>query len=226
MYHGIFCNTKTFPTNCRYCSQRIFFFSCDCHSRVFFDELGPPWPIHDCRTRGNNVAPYSPSTLKIPIGVDVLRYNQNSTGLLPGWQHGSDFIDPELVKRVNESQILARDTMRIEPIGRRTAEIVGVVRERSKPDLARQHRLERSSIGFRDLANTIGDADPVQLTVQVDELPGDPDAIDYLSYTFLLPRKLAGQDISRGTVIQARLAPMETLSGIRLWVAQEIEILY
>ena len=116
--------------------------------------------------------------------------------------------------------------MRIDPIGRMTAEIVGVVRERLGPDLARRHGLERNSIGFNELANIIGDSDPVQLTAQVDDLPGDPDAIDYSSYTFLLPRKLAGREITQGAVIQALLAPVVTLRGIRLWVARKIEILY
>ena len=226
MIHGCHCHTHTFPLNCRYCRQRIFFFSCDCGSRVLFDELGPPWPIHDCRTQSGNTAPYSPSTTAVPIGVDVLRSGQNASGLLPGWRRGSDSIDSNLTKRVSESQSLARDTMRIDPIGRATAEIVGVVRERSGPDLARRHGLERNSIGFNELANIIDDADPVQLTVQVDELPGDPDAIDYYSYTFLLPRKLVGRDITPGTVIQARLVPVETLIRIRLWVARKIEILY
>ena len=226
MNHGSWCHTHTFPLNCRYCQQRIFFFSCNCGSRVMFDELGPPWPTHDCQTQSGNTTPYSPSTWATPNGVRIFRKSQNTSGLLPGWQRGSDSIDSNLVKRVSESQSLARDTMRIDPIGRMTAEIVGVVRERSGPDLARRHGLERNSIGFKELANVIGDSDPVQLTAQVDDLPGDPDAIDYSSYTFLLPRKLAGREITQGAVIQALLAPVVTLSGIRLWVARKIEILY
>ena len=47
--HGIYCYTKTYPTNCPTCSQNVFYFSCSCGSKVFFDDLGSPWPIHYCK---------------------------------------------------------------------------------------------------------------------------------------------------------------------------------
>ena len=46
--HGDWCNTKTYPINCKYCNKQVFYFSCDQGCKVFFDELGPPWPIHRC----------------------------------------------------------------------------------------------------------------------------------------------------------------------------------
>lgn len=48
--HGWWCNSVTWPTKCPSCGDSVFFFQCDCESKVFFDELGPPWPIHDCDT--------------------------------------------------------------------------------------------------------------------------------------------------------------------------------
>ena len=116
--------------------------------------------------------------------------------------------------------------MRIEPHGTTGTEIVGIVRERLQPDLANRYGFARNSIGFIDLANTIGDADPVQLTAQVDELSDDPAAIDYLAYTFLMPRRLDTPGIDLGAVIRARLTTAATLDGKRLWLAREIELLY
>lgn len=46
--HSKRCNAKTVPMNCRYCGQEVFYFTCNCGSKVFFEELGDPWPIHDC----------------------------------------------------------------------------------------------------------------------------------------------------------------------------------
>ena len=40
---------------CPVCGQQVFFYSNQHGSRVFFDELGPPWPKHPC-TDVNNVA--------------------------------------------------------------------------------------------------------------------------------------------------------------------------
>ena len=224
--HGIDCKRITIPLKCKYCQQQIFFFSCDCGSRVLFDDLGPPWPRHDCGTPTPNPAPYQPSSVATLSGVNVYRTGHNSAGLLPGLQNAADFIAPDIVKRVNESQNKARNTMSIDPIiGSTNAEIIGIVRELSRPDLARRHGLERNSVGFIQLTNIIGDADPVQITVQVDELPNDPDAIDYSGYTFLSPRNLNTRGLTRGAVISASLTPQETLNGIKFWLAPKIEII-
>ena len=47
--HGEHCNSKTYPTNCKQCGSKIFYFSCDCGCKVFFEELGHPWNVHHCR---------------------------------------------------------------------------------------------------------------------------------------------------------------------------------
>lgn len=223
--HGVSCKTITFPLKCKYCQQQIFFFSCDCGSRTLFDELGPPWPKHHCGAPTPNPAPYQPSSVGTPSGVNLYHTGNNSSGLLPGLLSGSDFIDPALVKRVNESQNIARDTIPIKPIGSVDTKITGIVRELSRPDLARRHGLQRNSVGFIQLTKIIGDPDPIQLTVQVDELPNDPDAIDYSGYTFLSPRNLNTRGLTRGAVISASLTPQETLNGIKFWLAPQIEII-
>jgi len=46
--HGWWCNSKTIPMTCKYCGDQIFWLSCDCGSSVLFDELGWPWPQHQC----------------------------------------------------------------------------------------------------------------------------------------------------------------------------------
>jgi hypothetical protein len=46
---GLSCNAKTFPLRCRWCGHGVFYFSCDCGSKVFFEALAAPWPQHDCR---------------------------------------------------------------------------------------------------------------------------------------------------------------------------------
>lgn len=46
--HGRWCGSKTYPTVCRYCSDPVFYFQCNCGCKVFFDDLGDPWPRHEC----------------------------------------------------------------------------------------------------------------------------------------------------------------------------------
>src|SRR5207245_2491852 len=46
--HGSWCGARTYPTRCRYCGQKVFYFECNCGSKVFFAELGGIWPEHRC----------------------------------------------------------------------------------------------------------------------------------------------------------------------------------
>jgi hypothetical protein len=45
--HGPWCNFRTRPWRCK-CGARVFFGTCDHGSKVFFDHLGDPWPLHRC----------------------------------------------------------------------------------------------------------------------------------------------------------------------------------
>ena len=55
--HGYWCNTRTFPTKCQSCGRSVFFFQCDHGSKVFFDQLGEDWPVHDCDRRAHRREP-------------------------------------------------------------------------------------------------------------------------------------------------------------------------
>ena len=48
--HGPWCGAVTWKTKCPRpgCRADVYFFRCNCGSKVFFDSLGAPWPIHDC----------------------------------------------------------------------------------------------------------------------------------------------------------------------------------
>ena len=48
--HGYWCSSRIWPTRCLTCRSEVWYFSCACGSRVFFDHRGPPWPLHDCNT--------------------------------------------------------------------------------------------------------------------------------------------------------------------------------
>ena len=40
--------SRTIPTRCRFCGAKVFYYEDEFGSKVFFDELGPPWPKHSC----------------------------------------------------------------------------------------------------------------------------------------------------------------------------------
>ena len=220
--HGRWCNTRTYPLTCRYCGEGVFYFSCDHESKVFFDELGPPWPQHNCGHIGNPVD-NRPSIIPSIPGINWIRGGQAKGNLLPGLVRG-DSIDPEIVRRVvRESQNKNREIMRIEPLGSTPEVIAGTIQDRVETDLSKKYGIDRNSIGYGELAKKIGDADPIQFTVLVDELANDPEAIDYLSYTFLCARNLADKNIRRGALVEVDLEQAQPLGIGPFWLARAIE---
>jgi hypothetical protein len=47
--HNYTCLTKAFRMECPECSAEVWFFSCTCGSKIFFNDLGHPWEQHICR---------------------------------------------------------------------------------------------------------------------------------------------------------------------------------
>jgi len=232
--HGpLVCNSQAFPSSCKYCKASIYFFRCDHDSKVFFDDLGPPWPLHACYYGGSgggttNGGPQNdgPSYWRAIPGVSIIRDGRRRTGLLPGLESGGESMDPGFVRRAHDARNLNREIMRIEPLSSTTVDVVGVVQERAQPDLATRYKLQRESLGYSQLVKQIGQADPTQLTVYVDEFAIDPAAIDFLSYTFLCPEKPIGKDFRKGAVIQVRLESVEVIGVGRFWKAIDLERLF
>jgi len=43
-----YANRKTVPITCKFCGKKVFYHTNEYGSKVFFDELGGSWPIHEC----------------------------------------------------------------------------------------------------------------------------------------------------------------------------------
>lgn len=71
----------TRPTTCPVCGEAVFLFISEHSGRVFFDELGPPWPKHPC----TNAASASPLVKPISSSdhVSTRRYAWQEAGWLP-----------------------------------------------------------------------------------------------------------------------------------------------
>ncbi len=69
--------SRAIPCLCPTCKKDIFYFECSCGSRVFFDKLGPPWPVHDCE--------YSPkpdnALIYIKQGMEKVKLDQHSDAI-------------------------------------------------------------------------------------------------------------------------------------------------
>ena len=122
MIHGPWCSSRTFPTNCPTCRAKVYFFSCDCGSRVFFDDLGGSWPRHDCDTSwATSLVRTTDST-----GTITVRLGPNVTATRPGDFSG---IDPSLIARARTKRERPDPIVRVDPKKGSTKCVLGVLRE-------------------------------------------------------------------------------------------------
>ncbi len=49
---------------CPVCGAYVYFYSNEFGSRVYFDEIGPPWPIHPCTDNARNLSSPNPGSNK------------------------------------------------------------------------------------------------------------------------------------------------------------------
>lgn len=80
--HGLGCKTLLWATNCPDCAERVFFFACNCGSKVFFDTRGGSWPKHEDRCipyllRGMRRAGHSYASIRSKIQEMATRTAQS-----------------------------------------------------------------------------------------------------------------------------------------------------
>ena len=75
LYH----TPRSFWTRCQFCNQHVFYYENDFGSKVFFDDLGPPWPKHNCPERqaqfASRKAPLKAGRLKVERGRQIKSIN-------------------------------------------------------------------------------------------------------------------------------------------------------
>lgn len=100
----------------------MFFFSCDCGSAVFFDHLGPPWPVHPCGGEDDDpYAPPKPNTSFVPLKDRLVPVRNRLKGPFTG-------IEEDLVQRAT-AKAEDQPIVAIHAEGKSRRTIVGVVRE-------------------------------------------------------------------------------------------------
>lgn len=217
--HGIDCDTQTFPTKCNYCGEKVYYFSCTCGSKVFFNELGSGWPKHSCRDHGSDSqwARQLPKTnlkrgglrVELAPGITVTR---------PGVRSGNSWnIDPKIAAKVKREE-RSRDQNPIEsvPPGIETVvEITGVIRELIRGvDVYKRFKVSRSSMNAAFL-RMLGTGNWNQITIH------DLRSVIY-SYSFwILDENLPSNGLRIGTTATVRLEREDfPLIQAREWVCE------
>ncbi len=224
--HGSWCNTRTFPTNCPTCNSSVFFFQCDHESRVFFDDLGPPWPVHRClgsRVSAGSLAP-RPSGKTAWTRLEGITFSARDPnhGLLQGMRRFK--VDGEIIQRVKRTESLSRETMRIDPFDKQKESLIGVVSDVHYLPMTNNLGIDPDSVGATFIEQQLGDTDVKQVTILVDESDIDQDALDLMSYTAWCPKDVSSQ-LKKGTIVKAMAEATDFLGIGHRWVIKSLEIL-
>ena len=123
LIHGRWCNAKTIPMTCRYCGSDVFYFSCNCGCKVFFDELGDPWPRHYCEEYVSSLSNSTQSTILIKNTFSWELVNNDNQILLENEYEKTIIINKDKNKNKNIS------IEKIDPIDNETIEIIGIISE-------------------------------------------------------------------------------------------------
>ena len=227
--HGHWCNTRTYPTQCQSCKSQVFFFQCDHESRVFFDHLGHPWPIHECflrhmRRRDGTAGPPRPSgKYSWDTLVDVFESREaEDSGLLTGMKRYPAGID---VANLSRKPSLApgkspAQTVAIDPIGNNQSEYLsGIVHDVSHISLLEKLSVGPDTLGARIIGQTFPELEIVQVTVLVNE----SEAEDMLSYTAWCRPTDETKLLSKGHFVSAVFRAEDILIAGRRWIGEDLE---
>lgn len=209
--HGWWCNSRTYPTRCKYCGERVFFFSCSCGSKVFFQELGWPWPEHRCI-----------QYLTAQYGREFIERGMAIMMMTPGVDIGRK-VDRNYTDKVKQQLAVSREpeVVRCDPYdGCQDTEAEGIVRELiPRVDVFKRFDISENSVIGAALFGPLAKDEYAQVTVHTGALAGE----DNWSFTFFVSRKLLDQKrIVKGDFVTCKLRAFTVHGRGTVWVCDDL----
>lgn len=214
--HGVDCRTTTWRTRCLDCEARVYFFKCNHGSKVFFDELGPPWPMHDCdqswaRRRRRSVD---------ESGQVVVEIREDVTLIAPPPSFAvDDGIAESLIEAPSSRQpdpIIAMD-----PPPGASEHYIGILREVSpRVDPLRHYRSPDTTVARASLQQ-IGQQPVGRITIHLPSPIGD----DVESYTAWVPVEFLDEQVRRGATVAVDLEGVRIVGHEVAWFCSMLEVL-
>ena len=214
--HGAWCGARTWPTRCPECSEDVFFFMCNCGCKVFFDDLGPPWPDHDCDTSWTRRLKRTTDetgriTVELSEGITVIR-TPESFGIEEGVISGA---------RISHKNQAPEPIVKIEPKKGTRKSYVGILREISRQVRPLEfYELDDTTMAIAMLG-PIGAQDMGRITVHVPAPTGE-----FESFTLWIPSDLLRDPrIVRGITVSLALESVEIPGEGLAWFSNEFEVM-
>jgi hypothetical protein len=221
MVHGPeICATRTWPTQCRYCGEKIFIFTCEHDCCVLFEDLGPPWPKHSCQ------GTIEPLIFVRVIGKDGAIVAQVATDPHITFTRQQEvFFDIEedvlrtlkaRAQRVESHPITKRHALKGDAVDAR-----GVVRELlGNIDVYKRLSLPRTTVAATFLRD-LGRSSVSQVTVHT----GSLEEAKWTSYTFFVPSAaLATAGVRVGSLVDAALEALHVPGYSTVWYGRTLAL--
>jgi len=199
--HGTWCNSRTFPTRCKYCGEEVFFFSCNCGCKVYFDGLGVPWPEHSCLEY--KIAVYGKEAVEEAFAARMMQpgYSRRGYRIQREYeekvrrQRESDRHPQRLTVAIEPASYMVGKSEPVKDLGRLTEIIVGV-------DAFRRSNIDPDNPIGSALIQSFAKETMCQVTFLVDVLA---DA-DRESYTcFVSQKEINTAGAQRGDLLEFHL---------------------
>lgn len=208
--HGTWCGARTYPTSCRHCGSEVFYFTCNCGSKVFFDELGGDWPEHRCIEY--LVTQYGKEFVERGLARQMMR-----PGLPRKYQFKDEYAaSVEKARKAPSSfQVVRNDPRENDEI-----QATGTVREVIlEIDLMKKFDLPDTLLG-RAFLGLLGDERFGQLTVHV----GSMGEADVHSFTMLASTgSISAMNLERGALLSFRISAFSIPGKKLVWLAEALE---
>ena len=208
--HGYWCNTRTYPTRCRYCGDPVYYFSCDHGCRVFFNELGAPWPEHRCL-----------DYLIAQYGREFIEEGMAIMMMTPGVEIGRQ-IDPAYARNAAQQAESQRqqDPPPCEPYGDQETTAEGIVQEvHARVNIAKQLGIPCDTpIGAAMLGDLLK-GDYGRITLHTGSLGDD----ESWSFTFFVSHKLLDRiSVVHRDILWCRLRAHTIPGCTSVWICEEL----
>ena len=215
--HGAWCGSRTWATKCLRCGDPVFFFSCNCGCKVFFDSLGPPWPIHDCDTSWTrNLKRTTDESGKITVDI--------SEGVTISRVPESFGIDKILINQTHRTKKAQKEIpiVAVKPENESPQTIVGFLREINHDiSVFKKYGIEETKMG-RAMLGSLGKEKIGRITVHV---PPSVTKKQIESYTLWIPCVLIQDSrIIRGLVVDLVLEKINIHGQGYVWYSNEFKV--
>lgn len=213
--HEAGCETRLWQTSCPDCGDVVYFFSCSCGSKVFFDLNQPPWNPHGDRcipyliSQLRHVEHYSPEVI-----WEMIRERANASG---------QPVPSGTYQQVFQYSTTGQNTVRpheVTPTGEEGVRVEGRILCINQVNFFRRFNLV-DNVFARAILQELVRVPYVEV-----RLREDPDSETGLSneFVFYLPQSqfhAAGLEVnSRATAI---LSTRVIATGRRIWVCESIQ---